>query len=66
MEVSSWMDRMTGVRTDGRWAVLIEACRPHHKTRHHDLRRTIEAILWRCQGEAAQPTGRVRSPAQVC
>jgi len=47
--------RMTGVRTDGQWAVLaplIEACRPHHKTQHHDLRRTIEAIIWRCQNGA--------------
>ena len=38
------------VLTDAQWAVLeplIQACRPHHKTEHHDLRRTIEAILWR-------------------
>jgi transposase len=28
-------------------APLIEACRPPHKTEHHDLRRTIEAIIWR-------------------
>ena len=36
--------------TDGRWAVLeplIEACRPKGKTPPQDLRRTIEAILWR-------------------
>jgi transposase len=49
-------DRMTGVLTDGQWATLaplIEACRPHHKTQHHDLRRTIEAIIWRCQNGAA-------------
>ena len=26
---------------------MIEACRPPHKTEHHDLRRTIEAIIWR-------------------
>ena len=38
------------VLTDARWEVLaplIEACRPPHKTDHHDLRRTIEAIIWR-------------------
>jgi transposase len=38
------------VLTDAQWAVLaplIEACRPPHKTEHHDLRRTIEAIIWR-------------------
>ena len=36
--------------TDGQWAVLeplIEACRPKGKTPPQDLRRTIEAILWR-------------------
>ncbi len=36
--------------TDAQWEVLaplIEACRPPHKTEHHDLRRTIEAIIWR-------------------
>ncbi len=40
-----------GVLTDGQWATLaplIEAYRPHRKTQHHDLRRTIEAIIWRC------------------
>ena len=38
------------VLTDAQWAVLaplIEACRPPHKTEHHDLRRTIEATIWR-------------------
>ena len=38
------------VLTDAQWAalaLLIEACRPPHKTEHHDLRRTIEAIIWR-------------------
>ncbi len=42
-------DRMK-VLTDAQWVVLaplIEACRPPHKTEHHDLRRTIEAIIWR-------------------
>src|SRR4051794_31470500 len=36
--------------TDGRWAVLeplIEAARPRGKVRPRDLRRTIEAIVWR-------------------
>ena len=28
-------------------APLIDACRPPHKTEHHDLRRTIEAIIRR-------------------
>lgn len=44
-----------GVLTDEEWSVLapmIEACRPHRKTQHHDLRRTIEAIVWRCQNGA--------------
>ncbi len=38
------------VLTDAQWAALeplIEACRPRGKTQHHDLRRTIEAIIWR-------------------
>ena len=42
-------DRL-GVLTDAQWEVLaplIEACRPPYKTDHHDLRRTIEAIIWR-------------------
>jgi transposase len=40
---------------DGQWAVLeplIEACRPKGKTQPQDLRRTIEAILWRHQNGA--------------
>ena len=39
-----------GVLTDAQWKVLaplIEACRPPYKTDHHDLRRTVEAIIWR-------------------
>jgi transposase len=39
------------VLTDAQWAVLeplIEVCRPRRKTQHHHLRRTIEAIIWRC------------------
>ncbi len=38
--------------TDGQWAVLeplIEACWPKGKTQPQDLRRTVEAILWRRQ-----------------
>src|SRR3954451_14844870 len=38
------------VLTDVQWEVLaplIEASRPPYKTDHHDLRRTIEAIIWR-------------------
>jgi transposase len=40
----------TRVLTDAQWrrlAPLIEAVRPRGKTEHHDLRRTIEAIIWR-------------------
>ena len=43
------------VLTDAQWAELaplIEACRPKGKTEPHDLRRTIEAILWRHQNGA--------------
>ena len=39
-----------GVLTDAQWAELaplIEQCRPAHKTEHANLRRTIEAIVWR-------------------
>ena len=38
------------VLTDGQWAALeplIEAARPKGKTRPRDLRRTLEAIVWR-------------------
>ncbi len=43
------------VLTEEQWAMLqplIEECRPKGKTQHHDLRRTIEAILWRHQNGA--------------
>src|SRR3712207_2749367 len=43
------LDRLK-VLTDPQWEVLaplIEASRPPYKTDHHDLRRTIEAIIWR-------------------
>jgi transposase len=46
---------MRMVLTDAQWVVLeplIEACRPHRKTQHHHLRRTMEAIIWRCQNGA--------------
>jgi transposase len=42
--------RAYGVLTDAQWgrlAPLIEAVRPRGKTEPHDLRRTIEAIIWR-------------------
>ena len=40
----------TRVLTDAQWerlSPLIEAVRPRGKTEHHDLRRTVEAIIWR-------------------
>ncbi len=43
------------VLTDAQWAVLqplLDACRPKGKTEPHDLRRTLEAILWRHQNGA--------------
>src|SRR5829696_5187653 len=43
------------VLSDAQWTVLtplIEQCRPRGKTQHHDLRRTIEAIIWRHQNGA--------------
>ena len=43
------------VLTDGQRALLeplILEVRPRGKTRHHDLRRTIEAIFWRHQNGA--------------
>ena len=43
------------VPTDGQWAALeplVEACRPHAKVPPSNLRRTVEAILWRCQNGA--------------
>jgi transposase len=44
-----------GVLTDAQWAdlaPLIEQCRPPHKTEHKNLRRTIEAIIWRHENGA--------------
>lgn len=41
--------------TDGQWAALepvIEACRPPAKVAPKDLRRTMDAILWRHQNGA--------------
>ena len=43
-------DKRYGVLTDAQWArlaPLIEAVRPHGKTEPHELRRTVEAIIWR-------------------
>lgn len=43
------------VLTEAPWvvlALLIEACRPAHKTKHHNVRRTIGAILWRHESGA--------------
>ena len=43
------------VLTDARWWVLeplIEACRSHRETQRRDLRRTMEAIIWRRQNGA--------------
>jgi transposase len=40
----------TDVLTEAQWrrlSPLIEAVRPRGKTEHHDLRRTIAAIIWR-------------------
>ncbi len=31
---------------------LVEACRPHAKVPPSDLRRTVEAIIWRCTNGA--------------
>ena len=45
----------TRVLSEAQWrrlAPLIEAVRPRGKTEHHDLRRTIEAIVWRHQNGA--------------
>lgn len=44
------VEHRTQVLSDAQWAVLsllIEACRPRGKTAPHDLRRTVEAIVWR-------------------
>ncbi|MFL5281870.1 MAG: transposase, partial [Rhodopila sp.] len=44
-----------GVLTDAQWAELaplIAQCRPPHKTAHKNLRRTIEAIIWRHENGA--------------
>ncbi len=51
------MSTNPGIRvlTDAQWAMLgslIDGVRPHCKVQHKDLRRTIEAILWRHQNGA--------------
>ena len=43
------------VLSDEQWSVLepmVEACRPKGKTPPRDLRRTLEAIIWRCDNGA--------------
>ena len=43
------------VFTDAEWSLvepLVEACRPHAKVPPSNLRRTVEAIVWRCQNGA--------------
>jgi transposase len=43
------------VLTDAQWAELeplVSACRPHAKVPPSDLRRTVEAIVWRCTNGA--------------
>jgi transposase len=43
------------VLSDEQWSILepmVEACRPKGKTPPRDLRRTIEAIIWRCDNGA--------------
>ena len=43
------------VLTDPQWAALeplVEACRPRGKTPPSNLRRTVEAIVWRCTNGA--------------
>jgi transposase len=43
------------VLTDERWAALeplVEACRPRAKVPPSNLRRTVEAIVWRCRNGA--------------
>ncbi len=43
------------VLTDTQWAMLeplVEACRPHAKVPPSHLRRTVEAIIWRCTNGA--------------
>ena len=43
------------VLTDAQWTELeplVEACRPHAKVPPSDLRRTVEAIIWRCTNGA--------------
>ena len=44
------VEHRTQVLTDREWEVLrplIDECRPRGKTEPHDLRRTVEAIIWR-------------------
>ena len=48
-------ERLHGVLTGAEWArlePLIEAVRPRGKTEPHELRRTVEAIVWRHENGA--------------
>src|SRR3954454_864297 len=52
------------VLTDERWAALaplLEACRPKGKTPPRDLRRTVEAIVWRHANGAKWRAGPARA-----
>ena len=43
------------VLTDAQWSVLeplVGACRPHAKVPPSNLRRTVEAVVWRCRNGA--------------
>jgi hypothetical protein len=56
-----------GVLTDAQWealAPLIVQCRPPHKTEHKNLRRTIEAIVWRHENGALALPGHFLSKIQ--
>ena len=47
----------TRVLSEAQWkrlSPLVEAVRPRGKTEHHDLRRTIEAIIWRHRNGATR------------
>ena len=48
-EVNQEIEQL-GAAVKAQWAVLaplLEGCRPRGKTQPHDLKRTIDAILWR-------------------
>ena len=48
-------ERRYGVLTDAEWAQLeplLDAVRPRGKTEPHELRRTVEAVIWRHENGA--------------